>query len=94
MTLGQFQVVTREASGGEMKTLILKGPFSDPDIVDILQLLRQIERQSPQETFSALIVDDSETVTGNDALTTLKRVFPRLAEEEPEFKYYPRKRND
>lgn len=44
------------------KCLLIKGPFDDDDLRELMQLLRRIEQRQPEETFHMMIVDDTMPV--------------------------------
>lgn len=63
------------------QSLLIKGPFTETDLKLLMMTLRSIERRSPSETFTMIILDDDISMA--DAEGAIKRIFPRIDGDEP-----------
>jgi hypothetical protein len=66
-----------------MKALMLSGPFGEAEIAELLAALRAIEQRTPERRFRAVVVDVDGDLSLEETEQMLKRVFPRVAGEEP-----------
>lgn len=63
-----------------MKTrrIIISGPFTDKDIVQLVDTLRQIGEAHPHDVFTTQIIDTDSTMDEGEAL--LRRALPPVLE--------------
>jgi len=59
------------------KGLLLTGPFTGDDITRFANLLRDVERERPEEFFTLLVVDGEAEMSLEEAGQLVRKIFPR-----------------
>jgi hypothetical protein len=71
------------------RVVVLKGPFTDGELREIVEAVQRIEERRPDETFNiAVDVSDADA----DAAELLSLINPRRADYARIVKFFPRKR--
>lgn len=66
-----------------IRSLLVKGYFSDRDLADLMAAFRTVERRQPDEDFLFAIVESDMTM--GEAQQVIGENFPRIDGEEPAF---------
>lgn len=69
------------------RSVVLKGPFTDDDLREIVETMQRIEGRRPDETFNVLLdAEDDEIVNGfMERINPLRGGYARVV------KFFPRK---
>ena len=61
-----------------MKALLFTGPFSDADIAELAETVRQIDQRAPDQHYNLAIADLDRQPSIEETVGTLEKIFPRV----------------
>lgn len=68
-----------------VKSLLIKGNFTEADLLELSAAFRIIEQRQPDQLFTFAILEADLTMAEGTEL--VKRIFPRVDGDEPVFGY-------
>jgi hypothetical protein len=71
-----------------IRSLVIKGRFTDFDLAALMAAVRTIERRQPDETFLVTILETDRSTSNTEAV--LRQTFPRIEGDEPTIHTYTR----
>ena len=66
-----------------VKSVLIKGPFTEDDLLELTAAFRRIEQRQPEQPFGFLILKSDLSLAEGEAL--IRRIFPYLEDDEPTF---------
>jgi hypothetical protein len=72
-----------------VKSLLITGNYTEADLLELTAVFRAIERRQPDQRFLFAIIEADISMA--EAQGLIKRIFPRLEDDEPTFQTMPLK---
>lgn len=63
----------------KQQLIVLRGPFTEDEVTQIVGVMRRIEARRPEETFEVLLHADEDDVLDLDVVDLLERLNPLRA---------------
>ena len=65
-----------------IRALIVKGPFTEDELLEVANVVRRIERHHPEYVYEVIWSDNEVSIA--EATKQLLKVFPRLEGQDPD----------